>query len=527
VTALLIGIAIKSFLLSGLTLGLLRLLRNKSSSQRSWIAHTGLGAILLLPLATLLIPTVEVDAGLLEAPPYVAAHSPLVEPAASVQPVSVSTEIGRPSARSIATQWAGRYWALAAYLVPALLLIGATFLALARLVALRARSRVITCPVWLNALAHALDRAKFKNGLALLVSDAVRAPVSWGLARPVILINEGALEATGAAKSIIAHELAHIASRDWAKLLLSRMVTALYWFNPFVWKLSGDAHQLREEAADDAVLAADVAAPDYAHLLVHAARRDARAPFAALGIAPRQSSLQRRVRRLLDPALDRSHMKTAWAATAAALFLAGSSVFAAVALVPHRAESAEPRQRMETGARPAGKSGRLRDADGAVWVAKVKLRAVVASDGPDRLKRAAYDQPRPVASDSATGDGIVDDVENPSSAIGSEATRSSAVEEGPARGAGSPSSYQRALARAGYTDIEPRTIAEARSVDLTPEYIARLAGAGLSHLSLDDLIRLRALKIDAEDVVEVRRKGLVISVNKLMHWAAVRDHPEN
>ena len=46
------------------------------------------------------------------------------------------------------------------------------------------------------------------------------------------------------------------------------VATALFWFNPLVWLLAREAHQLREEAADDSVLAADIPDTDYAQLLV-------------------------------------------------------------------------------------------------------------------------------------------------------------------------------------------------------------------------------------------------------------------
>ncbi len=69
-------------------------------------------------------------------------------------------------------------------------------------------------------------------------------------------------------KQVLAHELAHVIHGDWAKLMLSRVATAAFWFNPLAWVLAREAHQLREEAADDAVLAANIAGTDYAELLV-------------------------------------------------------------------------------------------------------------------------------------------------------------------------------------------------------------------------------------------------------------------
>src|SRR5690242_6434897 len=141
----------------------------------------------------------------------------------------------------------------------------------------------------------------FKHGTALLTSNELASPISWGLMRPVILLNTRAVEAAGEAEAIIAHELAHVARMDWAKLLLARIATALFWFNPLVWLLAREAHQLREEAADDAVLAADIADTDYAQLLVGVARHECPGLLlGAHGVAPSKSSLARRVARVLD-----------------------------------------------------------------------------------------------------------------------------------------------------------------------------------------------------------------------------------
>src|SRR5439155_11578907 len=107
--------------------------------------------------------------------------------------------------------------ATAIYAIPAALLLFITFLALARLVALRARAEVLVDAHWLSALARAQRRMGFKHGTALLTSDDLASPISWGLMRPVILLNTRAVEASGEAEAIIAHELAHVARRGWVK----------------------------------------------------------------------------------------------------------------------------------------------------------------------------------------------------------------------------------------------------------------------------------------------------------------------
>lgn len=109
--------------------------------------------------------------------------------------------------------------ATALYAVAAAILLFITLLALPRLIALRARAEVLVDGHWLSALARAQRRMGFKHGTALLTSDDLSSPISWGLMRPVILLNSKAVEASGEAEAIIAHELAHVARMDWAKLL--------------------------------------------------------------------------------------------------------------------------------------------------------------------------------------------------------------------------------------------------------------------------------------------------------------------
>src|SRR5205814_8676431 len=51
VMQILIAIALKSLLIAGLTLGALELMKRRSAAERSWIAHIGLLALLILACA--------------------------------------------------------------------------------------------------------------------------------------------------------------------------------------------------------------------------------------------------------------------------------------------------------------------------------------------------------------------------------------------------------------------------------------------------------------------------------------------
>ena len=296
----LLGIALKSLLIAGLSLGLLQLMRRRSAAERSWVAHIGLIALVLLAFAPLVLPnwTVEAPAMFSQAPaPVTTATVPTGEVATPVASQVAAAPASAPARFSISPTAA----TMAVYAVPAAILLLITALALLRLVTLRARADVLVDGHWLSALARAQRRMGFKHGTALLTSDELASPISWGLMRPVILLNTRAAEASGEAEAIIAHELAHVARMDWIKLLLARAATALFWFNPLVWMLAREAHQLREETADDAVLAADISDTDYAQLLVGVARHECPGLLlGAHGVAPSKNSLARRVARVLD-----------------------------------------------------------------------------------------------------------------------------------------------------------------------------------------------------------------------------------
>jgi len=315
-TATLVGLAWKSVLIAGLTLVLLRLARTRSAGERSLVAHVGLLALLVLPAATLALPQWQ---------PLPASWVAEAQPNA---PVLAEAEVagiaGTPATtvRAVVTDAAasppislleGVELAPFLYLVPLVLLFGVMILAVLRLFAMRGRADVLVDGSWLSALAEAQRRMGFKHGTALLVSDELRSPISWGLLRSTIVLSPKAAQAVGEAEAIIAHELAHIARLDWAKLLASRVACAIFWFNPLVWMLARESHQLREEAADDAVLMADIDGPDYATLLVGAARHDnSAALMAAHGVAPSKSSLKRRITRVLDASLRRGPASASW-----------------------------------------------------------------------------------------------------------------------------------------------------------------------------------------------------------------------
>jgi len=561
--SVLIAIALKSLLIAGLTLGLLALLKHRSAAERSWVAHIGLLALVIMAFAPLALPRWHVAAPALFAPapavvqPGVAASATATIapvpakalPVAGTPTVAVAPTVSRMPKITAAAA------ASAIYAVPAAILLFITFLALGRLLALRARAEVLVDGHWLTALARAQKRMGFKHGTALLTSNALASPVSWGLVRPVILLNSRAVEASSEAEAILAHELAHVARMDWAKLLLARVATALFWFNPLVWVLAREAHQLREETADDAVLAADIADTDYAQLLVGVARHECPGLLlGAHGVAPSKSSLARRVARVLDGGSVRGPVARGFAVGVFAGAVLVAAPLAALTLTPGGPTLTKPSAKAGTApryyGRPAGMAEIPTDlphiiASGvstSVATAAAAIAPVAARNAMADFAATAPDGSTVVSKNGVTvataANGATTTREPNGRMVMVDSSGAKIVVDAPdASGrrrtvltspSGSVLTYADARAIPGLTAVVagspvppmppvPPNVSQKRAIDraiemkavgVTPDYIAAMKSA-LPQLRLtsEDLVQLRAVGVTPDFIQELARQG--------------------
>jgi len=505
-------LAAKSVLIAGAVLVLLRLMRSRSASERSWVAHIGLAAIMVLPLA-LLLPQIH-----LPAPSFLEQATP-IESGASVLPGVSAKEAALPASTFPATATGAGSplspidWAFWAYIVPAGLLLLLTLTALLRLVILKAKANVLVEPRWLSALAHAQRRMGFKYGTALLTSDDLSSPISWGLVRPVILLNSEAANAKGEAEAIIAHELAHVAHLDWLKLLLARVTVSLFWYNPLVWLLAREAHQLREEAADDAVLASNVEDTDYAKLLVGIARHECRGLLiGAHGVAPARGSLARRIARVLDSSSPRGPVARSFATGVFVGALVIGAPLAAITFTPDRSAQdklLDPAPRTQLAANDAAAfppvggtaSGSV---DGATSGAMSSAITAAAAGS------WTEEQQRDLEKDLADSEDF--EARSPSGATVtrrngitvSRAPNGATVTVYPADANGRRKIVSRSPSGATatvYADADDSNVVldraiEAKAMGLTPEYAASIRSAApWLDLDNDDLVQFKALRV--------------------------------
>jgi beta-lactamase regulating signal transducer with metallopeptidase domain len=130
-------------------------------------------------------------------------------------------------------------------------------------------------------------------------SPYLPSPCLVGWQRPAVLLPE-AFQAMSL-RDVLIHELAHIRRRDCQWSLLARLATAVFFFQPLLWKLSRRLDATAEEVCDDYVMQYGNDRREYAHRLVDIAEL-ANTPVAAaaVGMVSLKSMLARRVARIAD-----------------------------------------------------------------------------------------------------------------------------------------------------------------------------------------------------------------------------------
>lgn len=292
---------IKGTLILCLALAAVPVLRRRSAALRHCILAAAIVCAALVPLVEPWAPAWHV----------VVFQAPVARPA---QPLVLADTTDQAGASAAAT---GARATRLSRLVPGLWTVwglgaGASLmllaLGLARLTRVARRARPVTDKRWLAATADLGRRCGLVRPLALLQTTHPTLLFTWGLRRPIVLLPAGAdTWSDERIRVVLGHELAHVRRGDWAMHLLAECVRCAYWFNPLAWIA---CHRLRlesEHACDDAVLRLGVEASSYATELVDLARlfRRSRALLPAPAMA-RTSDLERRIRIMLNPHLDRS-----------------------------------------------------------------------------------------------------------------------------------------------------------------------------------------------------------------------------
>lgn len=122
------------------------------------------------------------------------------------------------------------------------------------------RSGLSADPYLQSAVGAALEELGFHARVCPVIGG-VEVPASGTLYGPVFLFPQNAGEWSGSTlRAVLAHECVHLARRDDLWVLLIRVVTAFYWWMPWLKPLESRLLEAIEESCDDAagVLRGDV-----------------------------------------------------------------------------------------------------------------------------------------------------------------------------------------------------------------------------------------------------------------------------
>lgn len=175
-----------------------------------------------------------------------------------------------------------------------------------------------------------LDRFRFSRDPRICVSNSHRAPLTFGVFRPTVLLPEDLPVGDAQFQLVLAHELAHIRRRDCLRKLLLTVCLCLYWWNPLVWMMVWLANRDMELACDEAVLRAlgSDCRKAYALTLLDMAQRKPKSAPLCSGFA--RSSAEERIRAILS-----FKRIPAWVGICVAiLFVLTASVFTTQAVSP-------------------------------------------------------------------------------------------------------------------------------------------------------------------------------------------------
>lgn len=200
---------------------------------------------------------------------------------------------------------------------------------------------------WGTRIHQVADELKLRRVPRLVLGAKDAVPMVWGVWNQRLLLPSGYEEwSTNKLRSVLLHELAHLARRDPVVLWMGQMACVLHWFNPMAWLALRRLRADQEKACDDLVLRHGVKASDYAQFLLDLSRHSRPSvglSLCALAMA-RQGPVEGRVLAILETKRSRSGAGRTWWAMWVALGVGLLLPLAVVDAVEESKESANAKE---------------------------------------------------------------------------------------------------------------------------------------------------------------------------------------
>lgn len=290
-------IVVKGTVVAALGLAAAWLARRSRAAVRHTLLAVTFGALLLLPIASIVAPPVHVTV-----PVAGASHEALLTATGTIEAIPAVMVATDHAGVTSATQQESRF-SLSVLLLAGWVIGTAVFLLPVVTGLWQIRSLRRSGLPWLHGHsvteALAVD-AGIHRRVEVLLHEALPGPITCGVLHPAIVLPQDAetwnVEDLNRA---IVHELEHVRRGDSVTRCLARAICALYWFHPLAWVARRKLVLEAERSCDDAVLRRSEATA-YADQLVGLAKRLPLAQRSPLLAMASRSDLSTRVGAVLD-----------------------------------------------------------------------------------------------------------------------------------------------------------------------------------------------------------------------------------
>ena len=306
---------VRSSVVLTIGLALVWMLRRQPASLRHWVLAAALALAAAQPVIGRVLPSIQLPEISWSTEEAIA--EPIVETSFSVGPI----EPGVKAPAVSHTDWrqvAFIVWAGGALGSLAILALGALWLSWLGRQSTAANAR------WSDTEESVRAQLGIRTRVRVLITAHPALLVTWGAVAPVILLPAEANHwPDDRIRLVVAHEMAHLARRDWLIQLAAEVARAINWFNPLFWLACARLRRESEHACDDIVLDLGIGGTSYASHLIDLARTfsvHGRTWLPAPSIA-RPSTLERRVRAMLNPQVNRRPVSIVQRAAIAAVLL--------------------------------------------------------------------------------------------------------------------------------------------------------------------------------------------------------------
>lgn len=141
----------------------------------------------------------------------------------------------------------------------------------------------------------------FHRKISVRILNDVRAPLTYGVFRPVVILPPNLMEEDAKRRLALTHELVHVRRFDCLRKLLFALALCTHWMNPMVWLMVRAANRDLELACDEQALAQLGMQSRKAYCLMLLELADRKPPCVPLGNAFGQSAAEERIRRMMNP----------------------------------------------------------------------------------------------------------------------------------------------------------------------------------------------------------------------------------